>query len=301
MPLVADVTKLQSEIAAAGAEIDATRFGTAAIIEQEKRYVELVNASTAVAHEVAERSRQMQALAEELARSAKVKDEMIAEPIASGPRRDTTSQVRRRGSLLRAKGMPAARGARSGVAFGEKKLAAVETRLTDMKQLATELDKSIAAIAAREQLVNAIKSEVESVHEISARSRADLQHVTEHRGEVATLKHQVDVLLSRIAETDERIVAIDAKRKLVDEVQTKANAIVHVLDDVRLNLETLGEQKAVVDHVAEKVAQLEFMLQEARNTLRTLQHERELAERIEMGIKQLRSKTAKNEDASKTA
>ena len=72
-------------------------------------------------------------------------------------------------------------------------------------------------------------------------------------------------------------------------MQTKTNAIVHLLDDVRINLETLGEQKAVVDHVAEKVAQLEFMLQEARNTLRTLQHERELAERIEQGIKQLRS------------
>ena len=65
---------------------------------------------------------------------------------------------------------------------------------------------------------------------------------------------------------------------MVDEVQTKANAIVHMLDDVRVNLETLGEQKAVVDHVAERVAQLDFALQEARNTQRTLQHERELAD-----------------------
>ena len=69
-----------------------------------------------------------------------------------------------------------------------------------------------------------------------------------------------------------------------------------MLDDVRINLETLGEQKAVIDHVAEKVAQLEFTLQEARNTLRTLQHERELAERIEQGIKQLRSKTTQAEE-----
>jgi uncharacterized coiled-coil protein SlyX len=165
----------------------------------------------------------------------------------------------------------------------------------------TELDKSIAAIAAREQLVNAVKAEVQNVHEISARSKADLAHVTEHRGEVATLKGQVDLLLSRIGETDERIVAIDAKRKLVDEVQTKANAIVHVLDDVRINLETMGEQKAVIDHVAEKVAQLEFTLQEARNTLRALQHERELAERIEQGIKGLRTKTAQPEEAKKRA
>ena len=93
----------------------------------------------------------------------------------------------------------------------------------------------------------------------------------------------------------QRQPSIDARRKLVDEVQAKANAIVHLLDDVRINLETLGEQKAVIDHVAEKVAQLEFMLQEARNTLRTLQHERELAERIEQGIKQLRFKTSQTE------
>ena len=75
----------------------------------------------------------------------------------------------------------------------------------------------------------------------------------------------------------------------------------HVLDDVRINLETLGEQKAVIDLVAEKVAQLEFVLQESRNTLRTLQHERELAERIEQGIKQLRSKTTQTEDSKKRA
>ena len=119
---------------------------------------------------------------------------------------------------------------------------------------------------------------------------------------MAALKNQVDLLLSRIGETDERIASIDARRKLVDEVHTKANAIAHLLDDVRINLEMLGEQKAVVDHVAEKAAQLDFMLQEARNTTRTLQHERELAERIAQGIKQLRSKTPGPEEAkSRTA
>ena len=96
----------------------------------------------------------------------------------------------------------------------------------------------------REQLINAVKAEVEQVHEIGARSKADLAHVAEHRGEVTALKNQVDLLLSRIADTDERIAGIDARRKLVDEVQAKTNAIVHVLDDVRINLETLGEQKA---------------------------------------------------------
>ena len=298
VPLVADVTRLKAEITAIEGRLGTVKFSESVAIEQEKRYAELVAAGKAVATEVAERTRQMHGLAEELARSAKVKDELLAElDRVQGRQRDTVSQIHAsEDQLARAEQMfKQLESRRSQVAFGEKKLAAVESRLAEIKQLATELDKNLAAIANREQLINAVKAEVENVHQISARSKADLAHVTEHRADVAALKHRVDELLSRIAETDERIASIDSRRKVVDEVQTKTNAIVHLLDDVRVNLETLGEQKAVVDHVAEKVAQLEFTLQEARNTLRTLQHERELAERIEQGIKQLRAKTVGDE------
>src|ERR1043166_5911366 len=116
---------------------------------------------------------------------------------------------------------------RTQVAFGEKKLAAVETRLIEIKQLADDLEKSIQTIASREQLINAVKAEVEQVHQISARSKADLAHVAENRNEIAVLKTRVDELLSRIGETDERIVAIDSRRKVVDEVQQKARSEEH--------------------------------------------------------------------------
>jgi hypothetical protein len=109
---------------------------------------------------------------------------------------------------------------------------------------------------------------------------------------VIALKASVEELLTRIAETSDRMAIIESRRKLVEEVQTKSSTVVHLLEDMHINLETLSEQKAVVDHVAEKVAQLEFMLQEARNTMRTLQHEREIAERIELGIRQLRTRAA---------
>jgi len=303
VPLVAEVNKLKTEITVVEGRLGTIEFSEAAVIEQEKRYTELVAASRAVATDVAERTRQMQGLAEELARSAKVKDELLAElDRVQGRQRDTVSQIQAsEDQLARAEQMfKQLESRRSQVAFGEKKLAAVETRLAEIKQLATELDQNLAAIASREQLINAVKAEVENVHQISARSKADLAHVTEHRADVAALKTRVDELLSRIAETDERIATIDSRRKIVDEVHTKTSAIVHILEDVRINLETLGEQKAVVDHVGEKVAQLEFTLQEARNTLRTLQHERELAERIEQGIKQLRVKTT-GDDRSRTA
>ena len=102
-------------------------------------------------------------------------------------------------------------------------------------------------------------------------------------------------MLSNIGQTAEKIALIEARKKLVDEVEAKTNMIVNLLSDVRINLETLSEQKALVDHVAEKVVRLDFVVQEAQNTLQTLQRERELAERIEQGIRQLRARTEPGE------
>jgi hypothetical protein len=73
-----------------------------------------------------------------------------------------------------------------------------------------------------------------------------------------------------------------------------------MLEDVRLNVETLGEQKAVVDHVMESVTRLGERVQEAQTTLKALQTERALAERIERGIKQLR-KTKPADEKQKLA
>ena len=92
----------------------------------------------------------------------------------------------------------------------------------------------------------------------------------------------------RVGETDAKIADIEARGKMVEEVQTRATAITNLLDDINVNLEMLGEQRAVIDHVGEKLARFDFMVQEAQNTLRALQREREVAERIEQGIKSLR-------------
>ena len=83
-------------------------------------------------------------------------------------------------------------------------------------------------------------------------------------------------------------------------MQLKASVITNMLEDVRLNLETLGEQKAVIDHVMDNFTRLNEKVQEAQTTLRSLQVEREIAERIERGIKQLR-KTAAPEERARLA
>src|SRR6185436_19070280 len=94
VPLIAEVTKLRADIGASEKRLDGSRFTEAVVIDEEKRYVDLVAVSRSVATEVSERTRQMQALAEELARSSKMKDEMLVElDRVQGRQRDTTSQI----------------------------------------------------------------------------------------------------------------------------------------------------------------------------------------------------------------
>ena len=125
--------------------------------------------------------------------------------------------------------------------------------------------------------------------------------MTDHRDEVAAVRRQINDLLATVQETEEKIAVIEGRQKAVDEVQAKTNLISNLLEDVTVNLETLGEQKSVIDHLTEKLARVDFTMQEAQNTLQTLKHERELAERIEESIKQLRTKTAKADLPSQSA
>jgi twitching motility protein PilT len=93
-PLAGEVTRLRADISAAEVRLAGAKFNEGAIVEQEKRYTELAAAGKTAAKEVAERSRQMQALTEELARSVKVKDEILVElDRVQGRQRDTTSQI----------------------------------------------------------------------------------------------------------------------------------------------------------------------------------------------------------------
>jgi hypothetical protein len=102
-------------------------------------------------------------------------------------------------------------------------------------------------------------------------------------------------VLASIGDTETRLGAIDQRKRLVDEVHLKTNVIVNMLEDVRLNMETLGEHKTVTDHVMATFNRLNELVQEAQSTMRALQAERELAERIERANKQLRARTSADE------
>ena len=299
VPLVEQVRALKTDIDATQSRLGEIQPDNAVVAEQEARFAQLVATSRVLGTELAERAHSLQALADQLSRSDNLKTSLLSElEQVESRHRDTVVQIEDCLDQLALveKTFKQLEERRVEITIGEQKLLAIEARLADIRQVSDELERSHDALASREELVRAVKAEVEAVHLISARSKADLDYVMQHRGDVSALRTQVEGLSSRVAETDQRVVSMDAHRKHLEEVENKANVILDLLDDVRINVEMIEEQKAVVDQVAQTVTELDFRLQEARSTLGTLQRERELAERLEQGIRQLRSKAARPEE-----
>lgn len=169
-------------------------------------------------------------------------------------------------------------------------------RPAELAQASAYIDDRLKGLVDREGVIGSVRTELDAVHQISAKSREDLQFVTDHRDQVTGLRRQVQELLALAAAADDKIASIDARRRDVEEVQSKTTLISNLLEDVRVNLETVSEQKAMVDHLTEKLSNVQFVMQEAQNTLRMLSQERELAERIEQSIRQLRSRSGGTSD-----
>ena len=287
------LTILQDRLEKTGTRVTEVQRDETAIAEQEARLTGLVEASRSLAVEAAERLQQAQGLTDQLARSTAAKGELIDELAHVQVRQrdalvqleSTEDQLRRAETMFRALDQR-----RSQLAFSEKKLTVVEAKMADLAQTSADVDQEIRALVERGSVVAAVRAEVDSIHQVSAKSREDLQYLSTQRGEIAVLQHQVESLLATAKKTQETIAAIEARRRNVEEVLSKTTMISNLLGDVRVNLESVGEQKAVVDHIVDRLAKLEFVMVEAQNTLRMLNQERELAERIEQSIKQLRGR-----------
>ena len=294
LPLTTQLSTLTEQIETAHARFLAAQKDEASLSEQERRLSTLDEHARVASGEIASRLAEVKALSGELHRSVTVKNELVEELSGVQARQQdvvvqldaadeqlkrletTAKQLEQRGSQL---------------AFAEKRIGAFEIRLVDLCQMASQIEGTIQRLADRESVVQAVRREVEAVHDISARSKADLDHVEAHRTDVVTLRDKLDGLLGAIAETETRIAAIDGRRKVVDEVQLKTSVIVNMLEDVRLNMDTLGEHKTIMEQAMADFARLTELVQESQTTLRALKAERELAGRIERGTKRLRAKT----------
>ena len=294
-PVAAQVAALEQTLATSQKLAETIKRDETAVQEQQARLADLALQGRQLAAEASERLKQVQAANDDLGRAATLKEQLLAElaRVQAG-QRDALAQIDVvDDQLKRAEAMARQLDQRrTQLAQTEKTIAAFEGRLADLDRGAEAVEQKIKSLADREALVQAVKSEVDNIREISGKSRADLQFVADHRNDVADLRGKVEGLIGRVEETDGKIALIEARRKVVEEVQSRASTITSMLGDINLNLEMLGEQRAVIDHVGEKLARLDYTVQEAQNTLRALQREREVAERIEQGLKALRARTS---------
>src|SRR4029079_6675994 len=180
MPLASQIATLKSQVEKVHARVTAVQQEEGARARQERRLGEMLVASRNYASEASERLKQVQGLAEEVGRSQVVKAALLQElSRVQGKQRDVATQLEgAEDQLKRLEGAAkAVEQRRSQLAFSEKRIAAFEARAAELSQLAEEMEAKITALTRREEVVEAVRKEVAGVHEISARSKADLQYV----------------------------------------------------------------------------------------------------------------------------
>jgi hypothetical protein len=221
------------------------------------------------------------------------KDELVAQlSHAQAGQREVMCQVEvAETQLTRAESLhKAIEARRTELRLAERTCAGVEAKIELIGSKSIDLDATLKALADREAIVTAVKAELDTVHEIGARSKADLQYLAQHRDEMATLREQVHDLLAKTEQTEDRLAFVRAQRKSVDEVSSQAQLTMNLFEEVRAGLESVGEQKVMIDRVGEKLARLEFVTQAAERAIQTMQQEREMAERIERSLTQIRAR-----------
>nr|MDQ3070330.1 hypothetical protein [Acidobacteriota bacterium] len=222
LPLATQVSVLKSAVDKASVRVSSALKDEAEIAEQEKRVTEMLASVKTVATDAADYLKKVEGLSEHLTRSTAIKDEMLDELTrVQGRQRDVASQseaaedhLKRLDATFRQLEQR-----RTQLAFAEKRIAAFEGKLSELRGMSEEIERRISALAAREEVVEAVRKEVEGVFEVSARSKADLEFVEEHRADVLTLKTRVEELVTSIRDTEARLADITAKKRLVDEVQ----------------------------------------------------------------------------------
>lgn len=186
---------------------------------------------------------------------------------------------------------------RADLAVVEQSIAGVDARIRKLERLTDGLDSKISVIADRDRIVEAVKQEIDAVHQIARRCQDDLGAIADQRTAISQTRDDVGRLAGALASADEKLVEVERRSAAVEDVRRKAEAVVQMLDDVRVTLDTVGEQKAMVDHVTEMLAQFEDAITEARGTTRALQAERKLAQRIVENVRHIHARAGMEVDA----
>ena len=292
-PAIDRLAVLQHDLEHARAALQALQRDDDTLAAQDRRLVELSETSRALSLDAAQRLETVQGLHQELDKAGTLREQLVGELAQiQKQHRDTFAQIEaaddqfnRLDTLWKKLEQR-----RSQLTEAEQTLGQVDGRMDELRRLTDVVERKIQNLAEREQVVEAVRRGIEGVHALGQKSQADLDVISERRAEIASATSEMERVRDSLAVTHERIVAIENRRQLVDDVQRKADTIMNLLGDVQITLDSVSEQKAMVDHVFAELARIEYLVQEARGTMRALQTERDVAQRIAENVRQFHAR-----------
>jgi chromosome segregation ATPase len=301
------LASVPEQMAAIETRLNEARHGVAAlqheqdaVSEHRRKLAELHESSAALSADIAGRLDALQSVQAQLERAAGLKDDLYQHLTQiQGVEREAFERHQEAELLLeqcnaRWKHVDERR---ADLALVEQSIAGVDGRIRKLERLTEGLDAKISVIADRDRIVDAVKHEIEAVHEIARKCHDDLGAIADQRAAISQTRDDVDRLAGALAAADEKLLDVERRSAAVEDVRRKADAVVQLLDDVRVTLDTVGEQKAVADHVTEMLAQFEDAITEARGTTRALQAERKLAQRIVENVRHIHARAGVEVDA----
>jgi uncharacterized coiled-coil DUF342 family protein len=87
----------------------------------------------------------------------------------------------------------------------DEKFTALVARQAELALKLDEGEQKMTALAGRDALVAAVKEALDNVQEMSARSKADLQYISDHREDLALLRSRLEELLTLTGAAEEKI------------------------------------------------------------------------------------------------
>ena len=277
------VAGLESDLAGARRNLALLQRDEQAVVAQERRLTDLGKSAGALFGDIAARIQTLQTVQTDLAEVGARKDDLYgAIAQIQAMEREASERFHDAHSLLeqlsaRWKQLDQRRGDLAAV---ERTIEVVEARMATLDRLGEGLNAKIVALGEREGIVDAVRQELDAIHDVARKSREDLAVITDQRTAIAEAREDVERVAQAVAATTEKLAGVERRSAAVDEVRRKADAVSRLLDDVHVTLNTVGEQKAMIDHVSEMLGRLDGVLDDARGTTKALQAERKLAQRI---------------------
>jgi DNA repair exonuclease SbcCD ATPase subunit len=292
-PIPDQISQLETDLRATGSRLDALRQDDDAIDAQDRRLRALNDSAGALTHDLAGRLDALRGLQAELAQASALKVQ-VCDALAEMQRlqreilettRDAQDQLQHVAARCQHIDQQ-----RAHVELAERGMTVVAHRIEELERFSGSVDAKIDAIAGRERIIDAVKHEVETIHAVARKAQEDLAASVDGYSHLAEGRAEVQRLLDALADAASKIADVEARGRLVDDVRRKADAVIHLLEDMRVALDSVSEQKAVIDHVSDQLVRLDEVITEARGTRKALQGERKLAQRIVENIRSVHAR-----------